>query len=127
MINWFNLKLAQDKRSVCRQTILHTIILYESMNADCSVTVVRRNRDKTEAEVLYQRRTPELKDAPRLVLKQTPLLEKLRTQPTHRTPARLRPGIDRWYKNVPQAAVDNDQARKQMISSLTRLVVLEHP
>ena len=54
-IEWFDLKLAQDKGSIFWQTHSHATVLCESMLADCMVEVMRRNQDNTEAEIRYQK------------------------------------------------------------------------
>ena len=106
--------------------ISNSIILYGSILADSLVKVVRWHCEDTEHEILYQKRVAELKEAPRIVLKQTALLETAPRKLALRTPVKLVPKIDRSLHGVPQATVYKDQARKQLISNLTRLV-LRHP
>ena len=45
-------------------------LLHEAVPADCCVKVITRNRE--EADILYQRGTPEPREAPRVVFKQAP-------------------------------------------------------
>ena len=92
----------------------NTIKLYESVPADCLVKVFRRKLDDTEAELLYQKWAPELKEAPHIVLKETPLLETARRDPLRRVPVRLVPKIDHKVDGAQQAAVDKDQACKEL-------------
>ena len=111
---------------------------------DCWVKVVTRNRNVTETETLYQKETPEPREAPRIALKRAPAVrgDSPRSSDSARGDSsrnssqgvnfpemwsvRLVPKVDQRLHRVPLAEVQNDQARKQLISSLTRLL-LNHP
>ena len=68
---WFDLKIAQDKGLVFWQTISNAMLLQEFKPGACMVKAVRKNTDDTEAEILYQWRAHELREAPRIVLAQS--------------------------------------------------------
>ena len=100
-------------------------LLHEAVPADCCVKVITRNRE--EADILYQRGTPEPREAPRVVLKQAP-------RSMERPVGELisgwsdtqnigQAGIKTLSKivGVPQAIVQTNQARKQLICRLTKL------
>ena len=108
-VRWLVPKLAQDKRLIFWQSMSNAINLYESVPADCLVKVVRRKLDDTEAELLYQKRAPQLKEAPLIVLKETPLLGTARRDPLRGVPVSLVSKIDPRLDGLPQAVVDKDQ------------------
>ena len=92
------------------------------MPADCLVEVVRRDRDDTEAKIPHQKKTPEPKGAPQVVLKQASLaqgdlpLNWAQGDLTLQALVRLVPRIDQRLHWVSQAEVCDDQARQQLIS-----------
>ena len=70
--NWFDLRLAQKKRIGILQTINNAIILYDSMQADFPVKVVKINLDGTEAEILHEKRELEQRKPLRIQLQENP-------------------------------------------------------
>ena len=68
-IDRFDSKLAQNKGCEFRQTNSNAVVLFASMPTDCLVKVVRRKLDDTAANVAHQKKAPEPKKVPRVVVK----------------------------------------------------------
>ena len=97
--------------------------------AGCFIKVVRRNRGDVEDETLCQRETGAPREAPRVELNQSP---SARGDPSRitaqddlpsRVPIFLVPKVDERFHGCTTIGVIKEQAREQMISSLTRVVV----
>ena len=70
---------------------------------------------ESEEEMLYQKRLPELREAPRIVLQELFLKETAgRNLLRERASIRLTPKIGQMFDGVPRAIVDKDQARKRI-------------
>ena len=123
------------------QTLSDAIILNNSMPAVWLVKVVRRNQNDSEKENLHQNETTEPREAPGIVLKRASWIRRNSSQlsdsirgnssqnvsqdgETFRKLVRLVPRVDQRFHGVPQADVQNDEARKQLVSNLTRLILI---
>ena len=97
------------------QTINSTIMLSESVPADCLVKIAERNLDDTEAELLHKKRH-EQRELPRvIVMDDTAVKVGQDSVRKERVSMRLKPDIDQRFDGIATEAFAQDQNRQAPI------------